>query len=254
MSFLGRLGIRATVTDENARTSDPRRRKLFHMRGRLSSLAAFLAARETPTFRWELCVDPSLDFGARVEVGDEDDIEGHVKVFGCALYWGVDGVIDRRKRRIPHRELRVSVHDGTIYWCVWKDPHSWSRADGWRNSWWNFKDAFLGKAKYSSEVVEKREVLIPLPEGSYPAKVELSLDRWERPRWRTEVVKRAHIDVEKGLPFPGKGENSYDCGDDAIYGSTFPSETVEEAIGHMVASTLRNRWRYGRTHKWEKNK
>jgi hypothetical protein len=47
------------------------------------------------------------------------------------------------------------------------------------------------------------------------------------------------------VPFPGKGENSWDCGEDASYGFGCAAETLEEGIGKFVASKLRDRGRNG---------
>lgn len=50
--------------------------------------------------------------------------------------------------------------------------------------------------------------------------------------------------MEEPVPVPGKGENDWDCGDDAIHGSTFAATTIPEAIGKMVGSAMRTRERY----------
>jgi hypothetical protein len=51
------------------------------------------------------------------------------------------------------------------------------------------------------------------------------------------------LDIPGGIPHNGKGENSWDCGDDGLWGCG--GDTVEEAIGHAVSSVLRSRRRYG---------
>lgn len=50
--------------------------------------------------------------------------------------------------------------------------------------------------------------------------------------------------MQQGIPFPGKGENSWDCGDDAYYG--FGGATIESAVADIIADTLKrrgNNWR-----------
>lgn len=47
------------------------------------------------------------------------------------------------------------------------------------------------------------------------------------------------------VPFPGKGENSWDCGEDAIMGAGADEPTPEAAVASVVKSALRNRRRYG---------
>lgn len=43
--------------------------------------------------------------------------------------------------------------------------------------------------------------------------------------------KRRHAQVEAptGVPIPGKGENSWDCGTDNVWGASFAARSVKEA-------------------------
>jgi hypothetical protein len=47
------------------------------------------------------------------------------------------------------------------------------------------------------------------------------------------------------VPFPGKGENSWDCGEDATHGYYGPAASIEDAVGNLVTSTLKRRRKYG---------
>ena len=93
--------------------------------------------------------------------------------------------------------------------------------------------------------------VVPMPERAYPASVKLFESTWKRPRWFASRMVRAEVKIEKGIPFPGKGENSYDCGDDALFGLTCKADTVEQAIAETVESALRNRRRYGGSVDWQ---
>lgn len=200
------------------------------------------------TFSWEACARPRLQAAWSIARGDERDIHGHVSLFGIAFYWGVEGV----GLAGEERELSVRFHDGRLFWTIWKDPNSWSSRDGWRNDSWNIDELVRGPVTYASEILERREVQIPTPEGTYPAIVELSRDTWSRPRWPTEVVMRAHINVPKGIPMAGKGENAWDLDDDATFGMTGPASSVEDGIGRLVASVLLDRWKRSGTHGWDR--
>ena len=80
---------------------------------------------------------------------------------------------------------------------------------------------------------------------SYRAALKLEECEWKRPRWPWPVRRRtASIDVPKGIPHQGKGENSYDCGEDATFGLGCEAWTVDEAISKMVASVLKSRAKY----------
>ena len=50
---------------------------------------------------------------------------------------------------------------------------------------------------------------------------------------------------EQGLPIPGKGENSWDCGDDAYYSIGTPAATAMEAVEYAADRVLETRRRYG---------
>jgi hypothetical protein len=104
----------------------------------------------------------------------------------------------------------------------------------------------FGETEYVSEVLEDKEIEIPMPEGTYRAKIKLCADSWIRPRFRTlkETILRAHIDMIDPISKPGKGTQSYNCGTDALYGMTCPADSCEDAIGEVVKSVLRDRRRY----------
>lgn len=113
--------------------------------------------------------------------------------------------------------------------------------------WWPL-NTLLGKPEYNSrpllERPERRRIL--MPEAAYPVDVMLTEDTWKRPRWpRAIVVRRANIECPGGIPTPGKGENSWDCGEDATFGLTCQAESVEEAIDRLKASVMEDRERYG---------
>lgn len=146
------------------------------------------------------------------------------------------------------RDLSMSVHDWGIYWNLWRNPHG-SRGRDWRSSAWH-PFGFPGSRIGELEVRETREVVVPMPERSYRATATRSVgysrgtQRWPFGRKRFSSVS---IDFLKGeqLPIPGKGENSWDCDEDAFFGSSVGAETIEEAIGELVESALRRRRRYG---------
>lgn len=125
-----------------------------------------------------------------------------------------------------------------------RDDYAWEPT-GW---YWScfLKDVLLGVAKYSSTPIGPRVLgLIQMPEGSYGCSVQLSVDEWRRPRWFTQRQHGAQVDIPNGIPVPGKGENSWDCGEYAIYGMTLSVRTADEAIAAVVASAIRTREKYG---------
>lgn len=143
------------------------------------------------------------------------------------------------------REIYIRFHDGTLWWTLWRDGNEHKSGD-WRDS--NFKpmDFLLGRQKYSESERVTSETFVEMPEGFYPATVALFTSTWKRPRWPWAMsIVRADIEIPGGIPVPGKGDNSWDIDDDAIYGLTCPSGTTQDAIDHVRDSTMRSRERYG---------
>ena len=116
----------------------------------------------------------------------------------------------------------------------------------------NIPDGLFGCAGYSDKVLSEHKAHVYLPEGSYEVDITLSLSTWKRPRWPfPKRVYRAEIRSESGIPVPGKGESSWDCGSDAVYSLTLPAKDVQEAVAAMTRSVLKTRNRYGSGDKYE---
>jgi hypothetical protein len=150
------------------------------------------------------------------------------------------------------RELGISFHDWTLWWNVWHPSTSWhSKTPKWRSGNFSFKDFTLGKRTYREEPYEIRDVVIPMPEGSYKAKATLynAIRGFERIPFERDCLT-VKIDMERPIPFSGKGENSWDCGEDGIYGHTGQARTIEEGIAHVVQSVLETRKKRGDPAKW----
>jgi hypothetical protein len=151
------------------------------------------------------------------------------------------------------RQIGLRVFDGALWIDLWRND------DGWNSKDWRTRpivihpmDILFGRDKHSERNLTVHEVNVSLPDGQYPAHIQMVLSEWRRPRWPfVKRIKRAHIDMKKPIPVPGKGENSWDLDDDAIFSMTCPANTVEEAISHVVESALRDRRRYGGSLDWK---
>lgn len=156
-----------------------------------------------------------------------------------------------RNAKYDDRELSVRVHD----WTVWRDAGSWSiTTPKWRDGCFHIDDFVLGKSDYSRRTLIETAVNIGMPEASYPATVKIEEATWKRPRWFAKRMICSEVKIPKGIPFPGKGENSWDCGQDAVYGQSGPAGTVEKAVASVVESVLRSRRRYGGSVEWRPQK
>lgn len=107
-------------------------------------------------------------------------------------------------------------------------------------------DWILGNPRYSLDVLEAGiPIVVDVGQwdgDSYRGTAKHTRRSTKR-RFSTKTWTAYEIDMEQGIPFPGKGENSWDQDDDAIFG--FGGATIETAIEHIVADTLRARARHG---------
>lgn len=145
------------------------------------------------------------------------------------------------------REISVSVHGGALWWSLWREPMGgWDRSvPRWRDGSFNPMDFLLGRERCSTVKGELVAVVVPMPEGSYAGTITREDRVWKRPRW---PLSRRRTDYwleipGGGIPFEGKGENSWDCGTDGLCG--IGGSTPEVAVSNAVASVLKKRARYG---------
>jgi hypothetical protein len=142
----------------------------------------------------------------------------------------------------------IKIHNRMLWWSFGHNDIEWSSSDSrWIRGSFDPLEFLLGKHQVEFTTLEEREVLIPMPEGCYHGKATMKLRRDYRarfPRLTTHYSRQPWVDVDAGIPFDGKGENGWDCGGDALYG-TGAGNSIEEAIGYVVARALESRKRYG---------
>lgn len=135
---------------------------------------------------------------------------------------------------------------------------NWSRLATWPGVRLTLRprllDRIFGRHTRLVEETVKDNVpcVVALPEGNYPATAKVTREVRGRKRWKPGQ-KSSHstwVEVEGGIPFPGKGENSWDCEDDAIYAGGENGDSVGAACGKLAASVMRNRERYGSGLSW----
>lgn len=137
------------------------------------------------------------------------------------------------------------IFDGRIWLDLWADPNDSSHNKRWQKFNWGPKSFFLGRTKYTTHQKTVHERMIVMPEGRYPATITTYIAQWKRPRWPfPQQIHRAEIEIAGGIPIPGKGENSYDCEDDAIFSMTTPASSPQEAEIILFNSVMRARIRH----------
>jgi hypothetical protein len=176
---------------------------------------------------------------------EENELSFSAALPPVSLHFGIEG-LSFKDSKYGCKTLSLSVHHWAFWWNLWCDRDSWSLATHprWRYNNINFPDLFLGDVKHTKVMLSKHEVVIPMPEGAYPATVQMYMGIWKRPRWFAKRITKAEVEVPQGIPFEGKGENSWDIGEDRTYTISGPAETLEAAITMMIESVLRDRRRY----------
>jgi hypothetical protein len=150
-------------------------------------------------------------------------------------------------KRTGNRKVSLSAHDGHVWWQVWADPHRWSEwTPRWRDGNFSVVDFLLGKERVQrTPVGEPVKVVVPMPEASYSGTCSIERVSRQRPRWFTYATHIANVKMDQPVPVPGKGENSWDCDEDAIYSMSTEARTPAAAVGAFVSSALESRFRYG---------
>lgn len=145
------------------------------------------------------------------------------------------------------RELSVYWLDG----CLWIS-HPFERLMELRSSdpWWkkviclHVIDWLLGHQTCEKSEGDPFQVAIPMPEGCYLAMATPERFVWRRRFYVPDKVRESvWLKIPGGIPSSGKGENSWDCGDDGLCG--IGGEDLEDAIANAVRSSLKERRRYG---------
>ena len=149
------------------------------------------------------------------------------------------------------RQIGFRIHSWALWWHCWHDDDCWDATDPWyRRGSFHLDEALLGKREYRCDNLGPPiRTHVQMLEGAYPVTVQQQRQRWWRRRWPWWPcrIERTSFDVtsEHGIPFPGKGENSWDCGDDALFGTAFAVATIEEACARYRAVVLEYRQKYG---------
>ena len=189
--------------------------------------------------------------------------------YDCALSFGIQFLIGSLHVHLNHHQLESWLSRKTkradqkygngrafeFYWYGYgkelvmhwySDPMESRHDDPWYHHFRiDPRKILLGKSVYSERTISEHNVVVPMPEGAYPATVKLFESTWKRPRWPWPLREtRSQVEIEQGIPHEGKGENSWDCGKDACFGMTCGASTVEGAIGMVITSVLRDRRRY----------
>lgn len=119
--------------------------------------------------------------------------------------------------------------------------------------WYRIADWIFGRAECFTDDPswKKEKCVVPMPEGDYPAVVSYQRRVWVRKRSPFHRVRLdASIDIPIGIPMSGKGENPWDMGEDALYGTGCSGHDKAGAIESARSSVLRDRLMRGDPECW----
>ena len=200
----------------------------------------------------------SLRFGLSIGTDDEG-WNVSVRVPPFALHVSLDGLglwqpqekhiftwDNNREVWLPsRRQCELLIHD----WTIWLTP--WGRWGEWRarDPWWvrglslDLRRLVLGDRTYQAEELALVPCLVPMPEGNYPAVAKVQRVTRGFARWFKRTSNEVTLDIPKGIPFAGKGENSWDCDDDGLFG--IGGDSIDDAIRRAQEAVRERRQRYG---------
>lgn len=180
--------------------------------------------------RWEYCSGWVLS--CSVECDEENDMLGFslgIIYFQIFIFFAVPFSIDKDSY------LSCYIHDYTF----------WVTTEDYTYVAFSFLDFLFGKNEVTWKTIEEAARGIIFPEKIYPLSIKLKIRTDERPRLKARYSRCVEIECKEGILIPGKGENSWDCGDDSWYGYYGPAETVAEGVDKLFEDVKRRRERYG---------
>lgn len=153
----------------------------------------------------------------------------------------------KRRHKPYEREVRFAIHDGKIWVTLWSPGDEWTAGD--RNYSFDIEKLVLGETLYSSTETDRGmfRIQIEKDEPMYEGEYRASISTWRYARFPFIFMSRPvyKLDIGAGIPIPGKGENSWDCDEDAIYGISTCAADLYEAVEKLRDSVNESRRRYG---------
>jgi len=156
---------------------------------------------------------------------------------------------DGRWFKMPvEREIGIRIFNKSIWFSGWANPNEWNADDPW---WWSFNinipDLLFGQEKQVSQYMVDNQVReLVMPESTYQANCAVWESTYKRPRWCRRKSISVTVDFLVPVPVPGKGENSWDCEDDAIYAVSLGNiDSIEAGLARFRENVMRDRERYG---------
>lgn len=221
--------------------------------------------RDGDNIGFELGRIPSWDLGFRLEFGTENVTLG-LYLFLVNFYISLDFKgIQKFLQKHPNHFFKKTWEKDSPPGSYWEERSISLSLDIKRKTfsgeWWVdmnnnprsrhfyifLDDLILGRAKHSLEILSEGTATIDMPEGGYPATYKIEKRTWKRPRWPFPTTQTSiYFTLPVGIPHEGKGENSWDMGMDATFGTGTKWEgDLHGATRKIAMECLRERQKYG---------
>lgn len=179
--------------------------------------------------------------------GEENDFTFHMgigKLFN--FYFGVEDFFPRKMMQklfgFTTRHYGISAFEEYISIEFHRDDMGFS--EGWKgfHKMIDWKSILFGKTDYKHQKINTLRASIEMPEGKYPATINVFKSTWTRKRFlKPLVLTRYEITPDIPIPEPGKGESTWDIDDDALYSITLPADNLGEALNRTAESVMKTR-------------
>ncbi len=179
------------------------------------------------------------------KVGDDEAISTFFKIPGLSIYLGMAVPWSIAKLVLPKYGRRTEVYwfEDALSWFIWFDENSINRNRLLQGSFCP-RDFVLGQVNCKTEIVDEGDCEIPMAEGVYKGRYKFETRYYSR-RWYSWTRNSTWIDIEEGIPYSGKGENAWDCGDNALHGTGCEGHDVAKAVRQVIRSATESRRKYG---------
>lgn len=179
--------------------------------------------------------------------GEENDVMVHFGVKRLFnFYFGVEDLFPRKLMNrlfgFTTRNYGISIFEEYISIEFHRDDMGYS--DGWKgfHKMIDWKSILFGRTDYKHEKLGTVRAFVEMPEGKYPATVDIFKSSWTRKRFvKPLILTRYEITPDIPIPEPGKGENGWDLDDDALHSITTPANSLDEALEKTAKSVMETR-------------
>jgi len=179
--------------------------------------------------------------------GEENDFTINLGIKNLFnFYFGVENLFPRKLMdklfEYTTRRYGISLFEEYISVEFHRDDMGYSK--GWKgyHKMIDWKSILFGKQTYQKDDLTELRGYIEMPEGKYWSTVKVFKSAWTRKRFAKPITMlRFDITPDIPIPEPGKGENSWDIDDDALYSITLAADSVDDALIKVAESVVRTR-------------